>query len=82
MTDSKYLDKNGKLIQEGDVRINSIGIRFLILKDNYRDMNIIDEDLDASECRTCELHDTILIEQLNGNAKERLIQFIYNYIDE
>lgn len=79
MSDSKYIDKKGNSIQEGDVRINSEGFHFLILNDNYRDMNLIDEDLDTSECRTCELDDTLLIEHIEGNRKERLLKFIEKY---
>lgn len=91
MSDSKYIDKNGKPIQEGDVRINSEGVCFLILNDKYIDKDLINGDLDISECKTCELHaflykncelnNTLLIEHIEGNKKERLIKFIEKYYE-
>lgn len=76
MTDSKYLDKEGKLIQRGDVRINSEGFHFIILDDLQGDMHILVEDLRIGKLESCKLVNTSLVDRYQGSKRQIFLKFL------
>ncbi len=79
MSDSKYIDKNGKPIQRGDVRINSEGFHFIILDDLQGVMHILVDDLRIGKLESCKLVNTSLVERYHGSKKQIFLKFLKKY---
>lgn len=79
MSNSKYIDKSGNLIQRGDVRINSDGFHFIILDDLQGIMYILVDDLRVGKIEGYKLVNTSLIERYHGSKKQIFLKFLKKY---